>query len=141
MGGSYASKKHLNFIPRIAESQYLVGGFKIHAMMDLSDGLASDIYRLTEAGGVGAVLSKEAIPVSGSATHVNQALEDGEDFEILFTLSPKEAARLSLSQPSRRLQPFHPIGKIIPKRYGVLLAEANQPCRALPEKGFDHFSV
>jgi thiamine-monophosphate kinase len=139
LGGSYNSKKHLNFTPRIAESQYLVNHFKIHAMMDISDGLASDIFRLAQASGVGAILSKEAIPVSESARDADQALTEGEDFELLFTLSPKEAARLTLSEPSKKMAPFHPIGKIISRKQGVRLARANQESCILQEKGYDHF--
>ena len=139
LGGSYGSRKHLNFTPRIAESQYLVNHFKIHAMMDISDGLASDIFRLAQASGVGAILSKEAIPVSKSARDADHALTEGEDFELLFTLSPKEAARLTLSESSKKLAPFHPIGKIVSRKQGIRLAQANQENCILQEKGYDHF--
>ena len=56
LGGSYASKKHLRFMPRVAEAAYLTRRFKVHAMMDLSDGLASDIHSLADASRVGALL-------------------------------------------------------------------------------------
>lgn len=139
LGGSYASKKHLIFTPRIAESRFLTKNFNIHSMMDISDGLASDIHRIAKASGVGAVLSSEAIPVSPLAKSVDQALSEGEDFELLFTLSPKEAARLTLSEQAKKFTPFHPVGKIVSKRDGVRLVRANKGSEIINEKGFDHF--
>ena len=139
LGGSYASKKHLNFIPRIAEAQYLTRNFKIHSMIDISDGLASDIQRVAQASRVGAVLSKEAIPVSAFVRDGDKALSDGEDFELLFTLSPHEAARLTLADKPRSLASFSPVGKIVSKKLGVRLLRANGQETVLPEKGYNHF--
>ncbi len=139
LGGSYASKKHLNFMPRIAEAQYLIKNFDIHSMIDLSDGLASDIHRLTQASRVGAVLLKEAVPVSSSAKNFEEALTEGEDFELLFTVSPKDAARLTLADKPRSLAPFSPIGKIVSKRDGVKLIKTNGQEEPLLEKGYNHF--
>jgi len=139
LGGSYTSKKHLNFIPRLKESRFLTRHFKIHAMMDLSDGLASDIHRLCEESGVGAILSREAIPTSPFAKNRDAALSDGEDFELLFTLSPKEAARLTLYSLERNIGPFWPVGKIVSKRQGIKITEPGRDAKDLLEKGFDHF--
>ncbi|OGW80401.1 MAG: thiamine-phosphate kinase [Omnitrophica bacterium RIFCSPHIGHO2_02_FULL_51_18] len=139
LGGSYASKKHLRFTPRIKESQFLLRHFDVHAMMDISDGLASDIFRLTEASRVGACLSTAAIPCT-PGVHFGQALTEGEDFELLFTLSPKEASKLALvSGKKRGLASFCPVGKIMPKSYGVRLVDANGKGGPLEDKGFDHF--
>lgn len=139
LGGSYASQKHLNFTPRLDEARFLVSHFKINSMIDISDGLASDIRRIAEESGVGAVLSKEAIPVSRFAGDFNAALTDGEDFELLFTLSPKEAARLTRHSTQKGLAPFHPIGKIVEKRRGIKLVRDDRKTEPLPPKGFDHY--
>jgi len=139
LGGSYASKKHLNFTPRIAEAQYLVKNYKINSMMDLSDGLSSDIYRLTKASHVGAAILQEAIPVSAKAKHLDAALSEGEDFELLFTLSSKEAARLTLADKPKILATFCPIGKVMPQKYGVQLIKSDGQRKVLFEKGHDHF--
>jgi thiamine-monophosphate kinase len=103
LGGSLA-EKHLDFQPRLAEARWLAEHFSIHAMIDLSDGLAGDLRHLLRAG-VGAELLKNAIPISRAAKlrakrspsakpALAAALTDGEDFELLFTLASKDAVRL-----------------------------------------------
>ena len=141
LGGSYVSKKHLNFVPRIKESQFLVNHFKIHSMMDLSDGLASDMHRICEASGVGAEIIEKKLPISRVAKSVQNALTDGEDFELLFTLSKKEATKLLSVGTSkiRGLAPFHAIGLIVEKRRGIILIKEGGKIVNLKEKGFDHF--
>lgn len=139
LGGSYASKKHLHFMPRIEEARFLTRHFKIHAMIDLSDGLSSDICRIAEASRVGAFLAKGSIPLSKFARDVNAAMNDGEDFELLFTLSPKEAARLTLYPFGKKGTSFHPIGRIVEKKYGVRLVDKSGKSAPLAGKGFDHF--
>jgi thiamine-monophosphate kinase len=81
LGGSYQSGRHLDFIPRVAEGQWLAD--YAHAMMDLSDGLQRDLPRLAHASGCGFVLDKERLPCHQDAT-IAQALSDGEDMELLF---------------------------------------------------------
>ncbi len=66
LGGSLA-EKHLEFEPRLAEARWLAEHFSIHAMMDLSDGLAGDLRHVLQASGVGAELLKSAVPVSRAA--------------------------------------------------------------------------
>ena len=132
LGGSYRSKRHLRFVPRVKESQFLVNKFKINAMMDISDGLASDIHRLTEESKVGALIYKEQIPVNRGATF-KQALGEGEDFELLFTTSPGEAVKIA------RHKNFHVVGQIVNKKKGVRIADVSGKSRPLSAKGFDHF--
>lgn len=104
LGGSL-SGKHLDFEPRLAEGRWLVGQFQIHAMIDLSDGLASDLRHLMDGSGLGAELNKSSIPVSREAKRKARqesssrppllaALTDGEDFELLFTVASRDAVPL-----------------------------------------------
>jgi thiamine-monophosphate kinase len=113
LGGSLAGK-HLDFEPRIAEARWLAEHFHLHAMLDLSDGLAGDLQHIVKAGGVGAELLKSALPVSraaklqardgraqsagiqaaGYTPPALAALTDGEDFELLFTVASKSAVPL-----------------------------------------------
>lgn len=84
LGGSFASGRHLDFPPRLAEAAWLVRHFKPSAMMDLSDGLAADLPKLARASGVGFALDRDAVPRS-AGVDIDAALNDGEDFELLFT--------------------------------------------------------
>jgi thiamine-monophosphate kinase len=102
LGGSLAGR-HLEFEPRLAEAQWLVEHFPIHAMIDVSDGLAGDLRHIMQASGVGAELMARAIPVSREAKlqakaqskpPLLAALGDGEDFELLFTVGKGRAVAL-----------------------------------------------
>ena len=104
LGGSLAGR-HLDFEPRLAEARWLAEHFTLHAMMDLSDGLAGDLRHILRASGVGAELLKSAVPVSRAAKLASRdhpsprlpflaALADGEDFELLFTVASRDAVKL-----------------------------------------------
>jgi len=104
LGGSLA-EKHLEFEPRLAEARWLAEHFPVHAMIDLSDGLAGDLRHILKACNVGAELLKSAIPISREVKLAARksssakpafaaALTDGEDFELLFTISSKDAVKL-----------------------------------------------
>ncbi|MEO8426561.1 MAG: thiamine-phosphate kinase [Verrucomicrobiota bacterium] len=104
LGGSLHGK-HLEFLPRLAQARWLADHFAVHAMIDLSDGLAGDLRHILNASQVGAELFSKAIPVSRAArlaarrefsakTPVRAALTDGEDFELLFTVPSREAVNL-----------------------------------------------
>jgi thiamine-monophosphate kinase len=104
LGGSI-NGKHLDFDPRLPEARWLAERFRVHALIDVSDGLASDIRHLMKASGVGAELLSRAIPISRDARLAGRAessakppllaaLTDGEDFELLFTIASKEAVPL-----------------------------------------------
>lgn len=104
LGGSILGR-HLEFEPRVAEARWLASRFAIHAMIDLSDGLAGDLRHLLAASGVGAEVLSDAIPVSRVARErarggasakppLAAALTDGEDFELLFAVASRDAVPL-----------------------------------------------
>jgi thiamine-monophosphate kinase len=104
LGGSLAGK-HLEFEPRLEEARWLADHFSIHAMIDLSDGLAGDLPHILKASGGGAELLKSAVPISRAAKlrarksptakpAIAAALTDGEDFELLFTVAGADAVKL-----------------------------------------------
>jgi thiamine-monophosphate kinase len=95
LGGSIRGK-HLRFIPRIEESRWLTANFRIHAMMDLSDGLAADLPRLAIASRVGFEVDRDALPLTANAT-IENAIGDGEDYELLFAISSRQRKRLQTS--------------------------------------------
>ena len=93
LGGSFPSQRHLSFEPRVALARALLAaGLRPRAMMDLSDGLATDLPRLAGASGCGYELFPERLPLHPGCS-VQQALGDGEDYELLFALSPEQALR------------------------------------------------
>jgi thiamine-monophosphate kinase len=134
LGGSWRpwSKKHYTFQPRLAEGRFLLSWAT--SMMDLSDGLSTDLPRLLDASHAGASLDFDAIPLSPSALRtpdpLTSALTDGEDFELLFTIPPRKqrAFETSWHRAFPRL-PATPIGHILP-----------DPClRPIPPGGWQHF--
>lgn len=100
LGGSFESERHLTFTPRLAEASWLVENFLPSAMMDLSDGLGSDLPRLALASGIGYSVSEERIPTHDGVTRKN-AISDGEDYELLFTIEPVRVGALIASWGKR----------------------------------------
>ncbi len=91
--GGALKRKHLKFVARIAESRWLTRNFSIHAMMDLSDGLGADLPRLARASKLGFEIEPENLPLARGAT-IDNAISEGEDYELLFAISPREKTRL-----------------------------------------------
>ena len=87
LGGSLQGK-HLNFTPRLNEAIWLCKNTNITAMMDLSDGIAKDLPRLADQSSVGFELDFSSIPIT-SGCDLQQAISDGEDYELLFTTSTR----------------------------------------------------
>jgi thiamine-monophosphate kinase len=149
LGGS-AAGKHLDFQPRLAQATWLTKNFSVHSMIDLSDGLAGDLPHILKASGVGAELLAAAIPVSREARRVAKssssakpplaaALTDGEDFELLFTVSSASAVPLldgwKKAFPDLRLSC---IGKTTATA-GLVLRD-KQGVRPLTVHGYQHFA-
>jgi thiamine-monophosphate kinase len=105
LGGSILGK-HLDFSPRVRESLLLQQHAKVHAMIDISDGLSADVFHLCEESGCGAVLFAANLPISDAArqladgkTPLEHALGDGEDFELAFAVDADDGRRLLETQP------------------------------------------
>jgi thiamine-monophosphate kinase len=98
-------RKHLYPEPRISLGRYLSSARIATAMMDLSDGLSSDLPRLCAASGVGARIAAAKLSAAGLTARRNAretdrldlALNGGDDYELLFTVSPSKARRLPRS--------------------------------------------
>ena len=93
LGGS-GRRRHLEFEPRVNEALQIVQIADLHAMMDISDGLSTDLNRICHQSRVGALVEASAVPMSQDAKAqtdpLDAALNEGEDFELLFTLSPEQ---------------------------------------------------
>jgi thiamine-monophosphate kinase len=140
LGGSILGK-HLDFAPRVHEALQLHEQADLHAMIDISDGLAADLAHICEESRCGAVLRAEAIPVSDAARQMrddksplDHALGDGEDFELVFAVSPDDGHRLLATQPIAAVTLTH-IGECVPQ--GLWLEE-NGKRLPLPPQGYVH---
>jgi len=127
LGGSQAGR-HLIFEPRVEEARWLARHFPLKAMMDLSDGLGADLPRLARASGCGFRLEETALPLNAGCTTA-QALSDGEDYELLFALPPREAARLQIRWPRK-----------FPKLPLTEIGELTAAPAAKKTHGYDHFA-
>lgn len=118
LGGSILGK-HLTFTPRVREALQLHELAELHALIDVSDGLAADLGHICAESRCGAVLRAESIPISDDARKMNDALSplqhaltDGEDFELIAALPPDDALRLLATQPIPGLT-LHHIGECV----------------------------
>jgi len=139
LGGSLAGR-HMEFEPRVHEAIRIAEAVDLHAMMDISDGLASDLRRICLRSGVGAIIDPVRLPISEqarrSADPVHSALCDGEDFELVFTLGPDECRRLLTGWKQR--VPVTCIGTIT-NTGKVQVREADGRVHDLEDYGYDHF--
>jgi len=139
-------RKHLLPSPRLEEGQILARGGVATAAIDISDGLVSDLFRITEESRVGAILWEERIPISLACKEVANevgicpqewALYGGEDYELLFTAFRDKKEKIKESGFSSYL-----IGEIIGKEDGIsLIKKESREKIPLEDKGYDHFRV
>ena len=141
LGGSIQGK-HLDFAPRVREALALHQLADLHAMIDISDGLAADLKHICDESRCGAVLHAEAIPLSSAARQIRDdrsplehALGDGEDFELLFAVSPDEGRKLLQTQPVHGIALTH-VGECIAQP-GLFLEDGGKRS-ALKPMGYVH---
>lgn len=142
LGGSILGK-HLDFFPRVPEALQLHRAAPIHAMIDISDGLARDLHQICKASKCGAVLEADRIPISKDAkklagqtgkSPLEHALGDGEDFELLMAIPEYHAKKLIEIQPVTGIT-LHAIGTIVD--HGVWINHGDGP-QPLDPLGYDH---
>ncbi|MFM7183110.1 MAG: thiamine-phosphate kinase [Verrucomicrobiales bacterium] len=130
LGGTLASGHHLDFEPRLAEGQWLARRPAVHAMMDLSDGLAKDLPRLARASGCSFQLDASALPLR-AGSNASSGIGDGEDYELLVSIHPRgwESLRREWKEAFPDV-PLTAIGQLLPPAAG------NSP---VLRGGWDHF--
>ena len=146
LGGSLRGR-HLNPRPRVSEALALHELAPLHALIDVSDGLASDLgHILEESGGLGAELDRTAVPVHPDAVALGEddgrspldhALNDGEDFELCVVVGPEDADLLDRS--TTPAFPLYRVGRIV-REPGLRLVEPDGSKLPIRPAGFDHLS-
>lgn len=141
LGGSILGR-HLDFVPRVAEARRLHALVRLHAMIDLSDGLAADARHLAHESGCGVVLHAPMIPIHADVgrrddgrTPLEHALSDGEDFELAFAVSPSEGEMLVRTQPILDL-PLSHVGEFVAEQ-GLWITDGTHR-RSLAASGYEH---
>ncbi|OGF47232.1 MAG: thiamine-phosphate kinase [Candidatus Firestonebacteria bacterium RIFOXYC2_FULL_39_67] len=133
-------------IPAAFAEEAVKAGF-IHGMIDVSDGLSSELHHLAKESGLGAFIDIKATPVAPSTKKIallkkkavyDMALHGGEDYELLFTVAPKFLRRvLKLGKGKTRLTV---LGVMRDKKCGVKYSDVDGELKVLPRKGYDHFA-
>ncbi len=140
-------ERHLSPTPRIELGQALAGKHVASAMIDVSDGLLSDTNHILEESKVGARIWEDRIPLSSlyrrwvrtySKNPYQIALSGGEDYELLFTASPKMRAGILSLARSLNI-PITRVGEILPEKEGFHLIRKEGKEIPLHRLGFDHF--
>lgn len=143
LGGSILGR-HLDFIPRIEPAQQLASAMNIHAMMDLSDGLAMDLPRMMTASGTGACVNAAWVPIHPDALRLQQrdgkpalqhALCDGEDYELLFAVDSDDARQLANVDPEI---PVTIIGRVTPPQGECVLMDDYGHIQVWPKGGWEY---
>lgn len=139
LGGSLRSGRHLTPEPRLAEGRWLARQGFVHALMDLSDGLAADAPKLAEASGCGCLLLPEQVPVHPDVPElsdtVTAAMCDGEDYELLAAVEPGMWPTLQLAWPFA--SDLAVVGWLIPEA-GAWMEDRSQRRVPLAMRGFEH---
>lgn len=137
-----------HFRPRahLEEGAWLAAHSSVHAMMDISDGLASDIHRIMEQSQCGAHIEVDHLPLSPELTRFSQknhwsaeniALTSGEDYCLLATIDPKDFSSIQHAYLKHFQSPLFQIGTILSKP--SLIYTKHQHPYTLSAEGFDHF--
>lgn len=143
LGGNRASGYRAVPVPRVAEGKWLAASTAVHAMMDLSDGLSSDVSRLCRRSGCGATI--ENIPVSRGVSDAARAakqdvidyvLAAGEDYELMAAVDQRAFPYLARRFARRFGSELHPLGSVRAEP-GVRLRTSGRD-EPLTPSGWDH---
>ena len=146
LGGSILGK-HMMPVPRFAEIEKLIQLVEVKSCMDITDGLAMDISRMLAVSNLGAVLEEPEIPISKDAialaeksgkTPMEHALSDGEDFELLFSISESSWKKLLEVWPGVGIKTkLSCIGRV-ENNQGLRVATSDGTLKMLDATGYEH---
>jgi thiamine-monophosphate kinase len=144
-----ARRRHLAPAARLTEAQAIIDVATPHAMIDVSDGLSSEVWHIAEESGVGVRLSGEAVPVDPAAIEVARemgldplalALKSGEEFELLVTIPTSELARTADHVEAVTGTPITRVGEVVDASRGCMLTGRRGSEIPLERVGYEHLS-
>lgn len=140
--------RHVLPVPRVELGRRIARSGVASAMIDVSDGVAGDLYHVCTRSGVGAVIHEDLLPLPEHIGEIAEtsgipildlALHSGEDYELLFTVPPGVSSRRIRSLPGGSGIPVTEIGRIVARREGYCLVDSLGKKRPLTPAGWDHF--
>ena len=138
---------HLEPRARVGAGRVLAKTGQVTAADDISDGLAGELHEICRASGVGCRIREEAVPLdprlreaarAAGRDPLDWALYGGEDYELVFTVPPGEAAQIK-NQLEANQEGCYLIGEILPEERGILRVSADNQVIPLEPLGYDHF--
>ncbi len=144
----YFIRKHNEPLPHVEAGRLVAGSRLASSMIDLSDGLISDLGHICGDSGVGALIFRESIPISwelrelASINHfdpVELAVSGGEDYVLLITVPEKNTRRLEQLFRDKGSLPLYMIGRTTRDR-GIMMEDKDGSVEPANYRGFDHFS-
>ncbi len=144
---NYLKMKHHLPEPRLDEGQYLAAMPGVHAMMDISDGIASDLTHILKTSDKSAEIDINRLPVSDVLrrvakqqewSHEDLAIAGGEDYELLCTIAPEHLQTTCDGFLSRFGKPLVPVGTIETGSPSIQWLK-NGTKITLDKTGFNHF--
>jgi thiamine-monophosphate kinase len=142
---STAIEAHLAPTPRVREGQMLAQTGRVHAMIDLSDGLAGDLRHICTASGTGAVVYVDRLPLADDTRQIALTLgldsvalaaAGGEDFELLFTTAPDSFEVLHGALAGETGTALTVIGEVVVEGYRLVGGDGTE----IGLRGWDHFA-
>lgn len=143
----YLVDAHHRPAPHLAEGAWLAQRTGVHAMLDVSDGIDSDLHRIMEASQIGATVDLEALPLSDHMRTTCQAFSwnaheiavaGGEDYCLLCTIDPQKFARIAKEYQNTFNKPLYDIGVITDTNQ--LVYKQDKQTVQFTKHGFDHFT-
>jgi thiamine-monophosphate kinase len=140
-------RRHLEPAPRVKEAQWLAASGALTSMIDVSDGLASDLHHIASQSRRGMLIDQKKIPINDSTRHAGElidsnpnlwALYGGEDYELLMTIKPShfEKAKKALKKMGT---PLTQIGEVVSRAKGVKIITNHGELAPLEPRGWNHF--
>ncbi len=145
---AFLVQRHNHPRAHLSEGKWLAAQEGVHAMMDISDGIDSDIQRIMQASSCGAIIDIEKVPISSHLRQISNrqkwcaeeiAITGGEDYCLLTTITPDRCQEIARNFQSVFHRPLYVIGTIVEKENGLQYHE-NDKSRNIQKHGYDHFA-